>query len=515
MKKKVLATLLSASMVLSLAACGGSTETATDTTETATNTTETATEAASTETAAETTETAEVTAEEAPEAKYHFTFDEGVDEGIVAATRPAEALTEDEKAADPLLAGATYAITEDDTLPLLYADGVVGNSLYVNGEYGYKLPIDSLGKDEYTISFWINAERLSTYGPTIQLGRNMGAEGSTEPFVTWLNFTQTEWGTASAKIFPVAWNRNSETGAWPWVYATDDSIHGKKEWCMVTVVATGDTYTQEDGFDRVASKFYLDGELMWDCSNVDEAAYGGFATNILNGDGVEGYVGINYWDTVFKGFIDDMYIFDTALTDGQVKGLYELGDTSVTPVAPEGAEAAEEETEAVANDNTGVEVTGTLLGSLACDTAFWTEFSDVVEVPEGESVTVNFKNYTDGLANWDNFLVVLQNVADAHSADDNADYAEYAVLRADNYGWGTGYDNIATAECDWNWDTFTADINGADVELTITNNGDTADVVAVVTTADGKTYNQSYTGIAIDGDLYYCLTLEKAALDIQ
>ncbi len=243
--------------------------------------------------------------------------------------------------------------------------------------------------------------------------------------------------------------------------------------------------------------------------------YGGLATNILNGDGVEGYIGINYWDTIFKGFIDDLYIFDTALTDGQVKGLYELGDTSVTPVAQEGSESAEEETEAVANDNTGVEVTGTLLGSLACDSAFWTEFSDVVEVPEGESVTVNFKNYTDGLANWDNFLVVLQNVADAHSADDNADYAEYAVLRADNFGWGAGYDNIATAECDWNWDTFTTDINGADVELTITNNGDTADVVAVVTTADGKTYNQSYTGIAFDGDLYYCLTLEKAALDIQ
>ena len=509
MKKKVLATLLSASMVLSLAACTNSNDSATTTTET-----EVATEATSE--AAETEEKAEVTAEAVPEAKYHFTFDEGVDEGIVAAVRPENPLTEDEKAADPLVAGATYAIEEDDSLPLLYADGVVGDCLYVNGEYGYKLPIDSIGTDEYTISFWINAERLATYGATLQVGRNMGATGDAEPYVTWMNFTQTEWGTNSAKIFPVAWNRNSETGAWPWVYATDDSIHGKKEWTLVTVVATGDVYqAADDGLDRVASKFYLDGELVWDCSNVDDALYGGFATNILNGDGVEGYIGINYWDTIFKGFMDDLYIFDTALTDGQVKGLYELGDTSVETVAPEGSDSAEEEAEPVANDNTGVEVTGTLVGSLTCDSAFWTEFSDTVEVPEGESVTVNFKNYTDGLANWDNFLVVLQNVADAHSADDNADYAEYAVVRADNFGWGTGYDNIATAECDWNWDTFTTDMNGADVELTITNNGDTADIVAVVTTAEGTVYNQSYTGIAIDGDLYYCLTLEKAALDIQ
>lgn len=43
----------------------------------------------------------------------------------------------------------------------------------------------------------------------------------------------------------------------------------------------------------------------------------------------------------------------------------------------------------------------------------------------------------------------------------------------------------------------------------------TADVVAVITTASGATYNQSYTGIAVDGDLYYCFTVENAFIDIQ
>ncbi len=539
MKKKILATLLSATMVASLAVgCGSSstTETASEDTqteeaaeETAEETTEEAAEETTEETteeAAEETEATEVVAEEVPEAKYHFTFDEGVDEGVVAATRPEAALTEEEKAADPLLAGATYAIVEDDTMPLLYADGTVGNSLYVNGEYGYKLPIESLGKDEYTISFWVNAERLSTYGATLQLGRNMGADGdANDPSVTWLNFTQTEWGTNSAKIFPVAWNRNSETTAWPWVYASDDSIHGKKEWALVTVVATGDVYqAADDGLDRVASKFYINGELKWDCSNVDEAMYGGFATNILNGDGVEGYIGINYWDTIFKGFIDDLYIFDTALTDGQVLSLYEMGDTSVVPTAPEGSESsdaeASDEEAAETIDNSAVETTGTVVGETDCSSAFWSVFSDTVQVPEGESVTANFKNYTDGAENFHNFVVVLQNVADAHSADDNADYKEYGVFRADNWYWNADGDassnaDMCVAECDWNWDTFKTDMNGADVELTITNNGDTADIAAVVTTADGITYNQTYTGIAIDGDLYYCLSTEKGFLDIQ
>ena len=137
-----------------------------------------------------------------------------------------------------------------------------------------------------------------------------------------------------------------------------------------------------------------------------------------------------------------------------------------------------------------------------------------VAVPSGESVTANFKNYTSELENWNNFVVILQNVADAHSADDNADYKEYVVVRADNFGWGDSYEG-ATADCDWNWDTVQADIDGADVELTVTNNGDTADVVAKVTSAEGTTYNQSYTGIAIDGDLYYCLTVDGSFIDIQ
>ncbi len=45
--------------------------------------------------------------------------------------------------------------------------------------------------------------------------------------------------------------------------------------------------------------------------------------------------------------------------------------------------------------------------------------------------------------------------------------------------------------------------------------GDTADIVAKVTSAGGTTYNQSYKGIAVDGDLYYCLTVDGSFIDIQ
>ena len=106
-------------------------------------------------------------------------------------------------------------------------------------------------------------------------------------------------------------------------------------------------------------------------------------------------------------------------------------------------------------------------------------------------------------------------MADAHSAEDNADYAEYAVVRADNWGWGAGYDNIVTPECDYNWDTFLKDLDRADVTVTVTNNGDTADIVAEITTAEGTKYTQKYPGIQTGGDLYFCFTVEGAFIDIQ
>lgn len=451
-------------------------------------------------------------AEPLPDALYHFAMD-GSDEGILTM------IQSEDKGPNT---GATYGVVESSTyvdkegaeqpIVVQYADGPVGKCTYIDGNFGLKLPVEALNTNEYTISFWLNADRLSNYGPTLQLGSDMGMADTDEGVaVKWINVTQSEWGTNNAKIFPVVWDRNSETGVWPWVYAADDSIHGKKEWVLVTLVATGDIYNfADDGLDRVAAKLYLNGELAFDAA---EGTYGGLAPDVLTADdNFECFFGINYWDSVYKGFVDEVYFFDKALTDGQVASLFLEGNPSVESVAEAPAEV---EAEPVAIDHSAVTTSGTVVGATDCSTPFWTEFSDVKAVPSGESVTVNFVNYTDGLANWHNFLVVLQNVADVHSADDNADYKEYGVMRADNFGWGAGYDGIATPECDWDWATFMTDMDGASVELTITNNGDTADVVAKVTLADGTVHNQSYKGVAVDGDLYYCLTVENAFLDIQ
>ncbi len=156
-----------------------------------------------------------------------------------------------------------------------------------------------------------------------------------------------------------------------------------------------------------------------------------------------------------------------------------------------------------------------VVGNTDCTTPFWSDFSDIWAVPAGQKKTVSFVNHTDGVNNWDNFLAVLQNTPAGHSADAFEGYAEYAVVRADNYGWGAGYDGIANPVCDWNWDTFKSDLDGAQVNLTVVNNGTTADILSTIVTADGKTYHQNYIGIAVSGDLYFCLTCEASYLSID
>lgn len=514
MKKKLLSVLLAAAMVASLAACGGDDNTGGDVTNNDN------TETGGTEEAGG-NEAAEVTPEDLPAAFAHITFDEGAGEGYTAVTNADKDLN------DSNLDGANLAIVPYDTT-FAYTEGPVGQALYIDGKFGLDLNLEATNTDAYTVSFWMNADRLSTYGATLTMGYNM-SRADTAANVTWMNITQTEFGTDSAKIFPVVWSRNVASNAqdgtvcWPWMYAFDDQIHGKREWVMVTVVCSGEVQNSPLGTTTAGAQYYINGQKVYDSQdNFTNHTYweeytwdATLAPNIMKPDTeFQSYFGINYWDTIFKGFVDDLYVFDSALSAGQVLSLYQLGNPNANSVAPEGT-PVEEEVEPVAADHSGVTTTGTVVGATDCSTPFWNQFSDVVAVPNGESVTVNFVNYTSTLENWHNFVVILQNVPDAHSADDNPDYKEYGVMRADNWGWGAGYDNIAVAECDWNWDTFKTDMDGANVELTITNNGDTADVVAVVTTAAGTVYNQKYTGVAVDGDLYYCLTVEAAFLDIQ
>lgn len=148
-----------------------------------------------------------------------------------------------------------------------------------------------------------------------------------------------------------------------------------------------------------------------------------------------------------------------------------------------------------------------ILGAEDCSDAWWTAHLDEdVKVPAGETRAFSFTNLSNGVGNWNNFVVVLRNTAKV----------EYAVVRADNYGWGNGY-AACTFGCTGgvDWKTWLSGMNGAKVNVYVTNNNNgTADVVAIMKGTDGKVNTQYYYGInTVDAnDLYVDFTVDCSCL---
>lgn len=145
------------------------------------------------------------------------------------------------------------------------------------------------------------------------------------------------------------------------------------------------------------------------------------------------------------------------------------------------------------------------VGANDFSTAWWTAFSDDYKVASGSSKTITMYCYSDNLANYHSPCTILR----------KADKTEYAVVRMDNYGWGTGY-VAPTLTFDWNWDIFQSSISGSKVVITVKNNGDnTADILYNVTYANGETHFQKYAGLTVDSsDLNCALVTEKSYLVI-
>ena len=159
-------------------------------------------------------------------------------------------------------------------------------------------------------------------------------------------------------------------------------------------------------------------------------------------------------------------------------------------------------------DNSHIEF-DTVIGAEDNSTAFWGAHSDKINVPVGKTYSVRFKNFTSG---GGNFVVCLTN------ADGST---EYGILRADNWGWGTGWKGEELAsKCtpsggQTDWATWLAAMDDATVTVSVTNHGSSADVKCEMIGNDGVTYHQNYIGLntVTDGnDFYFHFTVDACHL---
>lgn len=429
------------------------------------------------------------------------------------------------KAVEQSKDGTTVTGIVDSTHSILTADGVVGKALYLDGKYGVQLDMNNLdiADDSYTISFWIYAERLGDFMPIVQMGRNINSADTSLP-TTWLNFTRGSW----AETYPLAWNRNTsipwatdENGVFPWIAGPADVVYGKNEWCLVTLVVDGNRYTcLDDNGERIGTRYYLNGELVFDAS-AEYLYYQGVAPELFTGSEVAGFIGINYWDSVYKGYVDELTVYDEALTAGQVLSLYQKGDTTMVPEAPVETEPEPEPEPIVLPEITPDANAIDTVGVVSRDNGFWSDTTAGYELAEGATMTLKLNNYSGATTNWDNYVVALTNTAVTTDLVANAanypGYAEYAVFRADSYGWGdTSYAGTWTNS--WtDWAAWLELMKDAEVTVVLTRNGNTVNVETTFVGADGTTMTSTAvitTSLTAESPCYVHLTCEKAYVEL-
>uniref|UniRef100_UPI00402A3228 family 43 glycosylhydrolase n=1 Tax=Prevotella sp. TaxID=59823 RepID=UPI00402A3228 len=130
--------------------------------------------------------------------------------------------------------------------------------------------------------------------------------------------------------------------------------------------------------------------------------------------------------------------------------------------------------------------------------AWWTNFSkDYYTLKKGSKAELKFYNYSNKVANWNNWCLVATN------AERGAEgYGEHFVLRNDNYGWftvagGNTNDNSSnvefTLQSEYNWDTFLEDMDGSLVDMNVEFTGNVVKMTSTITTTTKKVYNYSFS----------------------
>jgi hypothetical protein len=163
------------------------------------------------------------------------------------------------------------------------------------------------------------------------------------------------------------------------------------------------------------------------------------------------------------------------------------------------------------------------VGTTAKDALFFSAFSDYYSVPANQTMKLHFKNYSLKGGNYQNWIAVLTN----NKKRGVEGYAEYLVLRNDNYGWGTKYGaGTLTSNFAWDYDPkgtttdgekFRDEMDGSDVVMSVTRSGATFTVYADITASDGTTkrYEQFVGTCDANEELYFFLTTELGYLSVQ
>lgn len=369
--------------------------------------------------------------------------------------------------------GQLPAIVEDEiaTSPVLSLDGG-----YVRMVNPWTLKESQTAA---SMTFWMKQVRKPVADTEAQADGDgevqLEPQDISSPLFHWENENATSTLDFSANGW---WKYKGVDGSWevnnPAEFAT--GYITPDEWHYVALVVRDDSYG-----------IYVDGE-----KKVDAPASGDIS-NVVKFIANAPYFFINYGaDTHTSFMIEDLTIYRNSISAKEI-AKPKKGNIGGGGSGEEGPDLSK----------------WIMVGDEENSAGFWQVFSTPVGLKGDGTIHYEFYNYTAGTNNWENWVLVLTNNGGMSTGGDS----ELVVFRADNYGWGALYENNAVLNCDYNWDTFKEDMNGAYVSIDIVRSGTDVVITAVTTTAAGKTYNykMEVPGVTVE-NMGTFFTLEKAHL---
>ncbi|QYR21525.1 Ig-like domain-containing protein [Paenibacillus sp. sptzw28] len=167
---------------------------------------------------------------------------------------------------------------------ITYSTGALGHAAVFDGASGVRLPDGLIKGDVYSVSMWLNPKTLTSFATTF-----FGA-ASTD---SWVSLVPQSWDSNLMLWSGTAWydgitNTKMQTNAWAHVVFT---------------------------VDKGNLKVYVNGVQKFTGSN--------FPNVFTNADGVFG-LGVNFWDAPFNGSMDDLRVYEIALSADKVSRLYNV-----------------------------------------------------------------------------------------------------------------------------------------------------------------------------------------------
>lgn len=167
----------------------------------------------------------------------------------------------------------------------VYSEGISGKGIYLDGTYGLKI-FPQIDGSQYSVSIWVKPELMEAYSPIICAGEKFFTEYES-------NFSLTKDDTTSPVIISTSPSNGYFAGKGRGI--TDNA------WNYVCMTVSGEKVT-----------IYVNGNLQSD----------GMILENMVSNNTEWYLGIDPYNTLFRGSVDNLNFYNSCLSEEVVSQIY-------------------------------------------------------------------------------------------------------------------------------------------------------------------------------------------------